>query len=238
MSYCVECGVKLAESEKVCPLCNTRVINPNHPDDIAAERPYPNSVELQMRGLNRRELAWIVFMFLLLPVGATVIIDLLTGSEPFRLGWSIFVIGAGVLLGIWTLMPIIFNKASVYLHVGLDFLAVAGYLAVIAWQINDWSWCLYLGIPIVLATALAVCAMIAVVRSGRLKPLTRAACTCIVIGFYIVALELIIDYTTIGIPTIKWSIYAFVPLLFVSLLLFYISRKPRLMDELKRRLFV
>ena len=29
MSYCVNCGVKLASSERVCPLCNTKVINPN-----------------------------------------------------------------------------------------------------------------------------------------------------------------------------------------------------------------
>ena len=28
MSYCVNCGVKLKNSEKVCPLCNTEVINP------------------------------------------------------------------------------------------------------------------------------------------------------------------------------------------------------------------
>ena len=28
MSYCVNCGVKLKQSEKVCPLCNTKVINP------------------------------------------------------------------------------------------------------------------------------------------------------------------------------------------------------------------
>ena len=29
MSYCVNCGVRLAKSEHACPLCNTKVINPN-----------------------------------------------------------------------------------------------------------------------------------------------------------------------------------------------------------------
>ena len=29
MSYCVQCGVKLENSLKKCPLCNTPVINPN-----------------------------------------------------------------------------------------------------------------------------------------------------------------------------------------------------------------
>ena len=32
MSYCVNCGVKLKNSEKKCPLCNTKVINPNKID--------------------------------------------------------------------------------------------------------------------------------------------------------------------------------------------------------------
>jgi|GEM_PF-114717 len=238
MSYCVECGVKLAESEKICPLCNTRVINPNRPEESSAERPYPSQVELQIRGLNRRELAWIIFLFLLLPVGATVIIDLLTGTEPFRLTWSVIVIGAGALLGVWTLVPTIFTRLNLYLHIAVDFLAVAGFLSVIAWNMGDWSWCLNLGIPIVIATGIAVCAMTAIVRSKRLQPLTRAACSCIVVGIYIVALELIIDHASMGIFAISWSIYAFVPLLFVALLLFFISRRPALMDELKRRLFV
>ena len=29
MSYCVECGVKLEQSLKICPLCQTPVVNPN-----------------------------------------------------------------------------------------------------------------------------------------------------------------------------------------------------------------
>ena len=33
MSYCVNCGVKLKQFEKVCPLCNTKVINPNNLKD-------------------------------------------------------------------------------------------------------------------------------------------------------------------------------------------------------------
>lgn len=239
MSYCVECGVKLADSEPVCPLCNTKVINPNRtsvPDQT--DRPYPSIVERQINGLNRRELAWLVSIFILLPVGATVIIDLLTGEQPFSLTWSIIVMGAGALLSVWTLIPIIFKNIKLYTAIALDFLAIAGFLAVIALYVGDWDWCLKLGIPIVICTGIAVCTIIAVARSLRLRPVTRAALVCIIIGLYIVALELVIDFATIGYLVIRWSIYAIVPLLFLALLLFYISRKPSLLDELKRRLFV
>ena len=29
--YCIKCGVELADSEKVCPLCATRVFHPEMP---------------------------------------------------------------------------------------------------------------------------------------------------------------------------------------------------------------
>ena len=31
MSYCVHCGVKLSDAEKVCPLCGTEVIDVHRP---------------------------------------------------------------------------------------------------------------------------------------------------------------------------------------------------------------
>lgn len=239
MSYCVECGVRLADSEAVCPLCNTKVINPNNPSgSTTADRPYPSNIEQQITGLKRRELAWVLMFFLLLPVGATVIIDLLTGSSPFALNWSLIVIGAGALLGVWILVPLLFSHINLYAAIAVDFLAVAGFLAIIAVYAGSWEWCLKLGIPIAICTGITVCVIAAIIRSARLRPLTRAALSFITLGVYIVALELIIDYASYGYLAIRWSVYVIVPLLFVALLLFYISRKPRLMDELRRRLFV
>ena len=29
--YCIKCGVELADSERVCPLCGTRVFHPDLP---------------------------------------------------------------------------------------------------------------------------------------------------------------------------------------------------------------
>ena len=38
--YCIKCGVELADSEKVCPLCGTRVFHPDLPLPDG-EAPYP-----------------------------------------------------------------------------------------------------------------------------------------------------------------------------------------------------
>lgn len=37
MSYCVNCGVELDASAKICPLCNTPVINPKVLEQAAKE---------------------------------------------------------------------------------------------------------------------------------------------------------------------------------------------------------
>lgn len=38
--YCIKCGVELADSEKVCPLCGTRVFHPDLPRS-ESEAPFP-----------------------------------------------------------------------------------------------------------------------------------------------------------------------------------------------------
>lgn len=38
--YCVKCGVELADSQRVCPLCGTRVFHPDIPR-TPADPPYP-----------------------------------------------------------------------------------------------------------------------------------------------------------------------------------------------------
>ena len=54
MSYCVNCGVKLAPSEKKCPLCGVPVVNPRDPWVEPSHRPYPKQVERVMHRIDRR----------------------------------------------------------------------------------------------------------------------------------------------------------------------------------------
>ena len=68
MSYCVNCGVKLKESEKVCPLCNTKVINPNNlkTEFIPA---YSQNIE-KTKKVNKKYLCFLITIILM---GVTII---------------------------------------------------------------------------------------------------------------------------------------------------------------------
>ena len=47
--YCIKCGVELADSEKICPLCGTRVFHPDLPCGNG-EPPYPPAEHSQRGG--------------------------------------------------------------------------------------------------------------------------------------------------------------------------------------------
>ena len=65
MSYCVNCGVELDASAKICPLCNTPVINPKVLEQAAKENyrepetPFPQE-KGQVEAVKRKELGVLV----------------------------------------------------------------------------------------------------------------------------------------------------------------------------------
>ena len=81
MSYCVNCGVELADSEKYCPLCHTEVINPRSPYKEPSEFPYPRQIERIASHIDRRFFASISTFILLLPAFITILCDLLTDAS-------------------------------------------------------------------------------------------------------------------------------------------------------------
>ena len=87
--YCIKCGVKLADSEKACPLCGTV---PFHPDFTAeqGEPLYPPD-RYPKQQVNRKGILGVVTILLLMPVLITLICDL---SLHNRVTWSGYVMGA------------------------------------------------------------------------------------------------------------------------------------------------
>lgn len=127
MSYCVNCGVELDKSLKVCPLCSTPVINPN---DIVIEETvttYPveqmETIVKKLRLLSANLVTSIfVTALLLCPLCNFVISDKLT--------WSKYVIPSIVLAWCFAVPPIVIRKKTFIKCVIIDFLSSSVYLAV------------------------------------------------------------------------------------------------------------
>ena len=74
--YCIKCGVELAESEKKCPLCNTKVYHPDiEIEDVPG--PYPE-FHSESERVNRAGVLFIITMFFAL---AFILSFLSTGEQ-------------------------------------------------------------------------------------------------------------------------------------------------------------
>ena len=89
--YCIKCGVELADSEKVCPLCGTRVYHPDI-EIKTTEPPFPE-YKLREPRMNLRGIMFIVTMIFAALIVQLVIcnISISNASE-----WSGYAIGAAV----------------------------------------------------------------------------------------------------------------------------------------------
>ena len=92
--YCINCGVKLADSQKKCPLCGTVVFHPDLPqpdgEPLYPAGRYPGTK------VNRHGVLAIITAIFLLPLLVTLRVDMqITGAVT----WSGYVMGAIILGG-------------------------------------------------------------------------------------------------------------------------------------------
>ena len=102
MSYCVNCGVGLDPSAKTCPLCGTPAWHP----ELDAPPYFPaNSAAVQPA--SRREAAILLTAML---VSVSLCCGLLNLFLPTDRPWSLYVIGAAVMLWVWFALPMVLQR--------------------------------------------------------------------------------------------------------------------------------
>lgn len=117
MSYCVNCGVELAPSEPVCPLCHTEVQNPRQPFDRKAPQPFPARLDLFRPQSDRGFIAAILTLVLLLPAAICLACDVAYTSSA---GWSMLVIGAVAMLWVFIVPALFIRRHPILFGLILD----------------------------------------------------------------------------------------------------------------------
>ena len=92
--YCIKCGVELADSERVCPLCGTRVFHPDLPCG-QGEPPYPPADHPRHEEVSRIGVLFVISVCMLLPAVITVLCDWRINGT---IVWSGFAVGGLLLL--------------------------------------------------------------------------------------------------------------------------------------------
>lgn len=145
MSYCVNCGVELEPDAQRCPLCHTPVVNPVCPVEESISPNFP-AQRREVEPVNRREAAVLLSALYGVVGVCCVLLNLLFWRDGMP--WAMIVAGACAMLWVWTVPPLLLRRVHSIVLLGLDLLAVAGLLWLIALAVDGLNWLGRLALPI------------------------------------------------------------------------------------------
>ena len=233
MSYCVNCGVELAPSERVCPLCGVEVANPRQPYDPNAPKPFPARLDIFAPTDNRGFLSLIITIVLSLPAAICLACDV---AYTHGAGWSMLVIGAMAMLWVF-IVPALYIRRHAVLVLGvLDTAALWGYLWIVEHFAAKGTWLMQLALPLVVLVDILFVIDYFLMTKVVFARLKRAALAVATVPFFLVGLECCLDRYLDGRISLSWSFLVSVPCLLFALLLLVLNRRERFKKEMRKRL--
>lgn len=233
MSYCVNCGVKLDPSLKRCPLCNTPVVNPN--DLAAIQQPIPPFPQEkgQVEVVRRKDLAILLSTSL---IAASVVCGLLNLFVFRESLWSLYVIGACVVVWVLAVPAVIYTRMPIYGSILCDGLAIALYEFMIGFNTADHSWFFGLALPITILCTLAALLFAFLMRRVSSAFLMTGLYFFVEAALLCVGIELLIrSYLTLPLQ-LTWSAVVLAICAVIVITLVTILSRTRLRNAVRRRL--
>ena len=231
MPYCVHCGVELDATAVFCPLCHTPVHDPAQPVDTQSPPPFPTQ-RGEVPPVSRQELALLLTAMLTCVAVCCGILNLFLRPDT---GWSLYVIGAAVMLWLWLVPPLLARGMHLLLRLVLDIAAVALYLYLIALNLGGMNWYLGLAAPIILWGGAVILLLGLVLRVYRRSILTTVTILIGSLGVFLVGVELLVDRWRFGCWEPAWSLVVLTICVGLMIPLIVIRRVPSLREEARRR---
>lgn len=233
MSYCVNCGVELDPTCAVCPLCNTRVVNPAQPVDRESPTPFP-ARKGDAAPAGRSDVALLISIILAVTGCVCGLLNLLVFRQNH---WSLYVIGGCLLLWVFFL-PVFFQRISPYVSFPLDGAGIAMYFGLIAWLHPGNGWYTAMALPL---TALATAMILVFTLWIRQIHGSILSCSALVLGetaLYTAAVELLLCRMRQIPPGLTWSAIVLTCCTVIDAALITIIRRSRLREEVRRRMHI
>ena len=228
--YCIKCGVKLADTEKKCPLCNTVVYHPDM-DSPKGEPLYPEN-RIPPNTSGRKALCGAVIILFMIPLLACFLADLFFGSG---IGWFGYVAGALAVVYVAIALPAWFEHPNPVIFLPCDFVAAGLYLHYICYLLEgDWFWSFAL--PLTVGACLIFCTMVTLLRYVRKGKLYIIGGSLMGLGAYLLMLEHLLK-VAFGIPFMGWSVYPMTVLVLLGGLLIYLAINRSARELIARKLF-
>lgn len=232
MSYCVNCGVELDASLKSCPLCNTPVINPSELEKIAKHSPYSKE-RGQVDTVRRKDLAILSTIVLVATAVCCLLLNLFVFSGSL---WSLFIIGACLLVYVLLIPVMLYVRFPIYIYLLFDGIATGIYLFLITFNTGDDRWFLELALPILALVVILVEIFALLLHSFPISFTTTALYFFLEVAILCPGLELLIcRYLDMPLH-LRWSAVVITICAVIVVALVTILSRERLRNAARRRL--
>ncbi|MBR4295849.1 MAG: hypothetical protein IKT56_03310 [Clostridia bacterium] len=228
--FCINCGVKLADTEKTCPLCNTAVYHPDLKQNEA--RPLYPTGKIPKTKAKSKAFNGAVIILVLIPMLVCFLCDLQTDGV---LNWFGFVVG-GLLLGyIMFALPFWFKNPNPVIFVPCAFVAAIVYLLYIN-LVTGGDWFLSFVFPIAGGCCVIVSTVVTLLRYLKKGKLYIFGGMFIAFAGLILLIEFLLDIT-FGLSFVGWSVYPLAVLSLFGGMLIYLAINHSAREMMERKLF-
>ena len=232
--YCVNCGVKLADTEKVCPLCGIRAYHPDIQRQTIAPLYAEKHSSTNFHHVNTKAAHIVITTAFALAIISFLLIDWQIQGD---ISWGGIVSGAVALLYVLIILPTWFRKANPVVFSSIDFVATGLYLWYVN-QVTDGDWFLSFAFPVTGVMAIiviTVTTLLCYVGRGKLYIFGGAF---ILLGFFMPLLELLIYITFEISKFFGWSLYPALVFVAVGGLLIFLAINRRAREVMERKFFI
>lgn len=232
MSYCVNCGVELDVTASACPLCNTKVYNPNQPPATDVPTPYA-TVKGHSEPVKVKEFA--ILMSIVLVV--TSLVCFFLNTFTIQIGhWSYYVVGICAMLWVF-MIPLFFpQKTNVYVQLVLNGISIALFLGLVSYLHPGNHWYTHIALPVVgFGTFLLEIIFVFTVKM-KSSMLVKTAVFIAAIAIFCMSVELVIDLHMKGYFYLKWSAIVAACAFVIDIVLLCIGLLEGVRAELRRRM--
>lgn len=228
----MKCGVKLADTEKVCPLCKTKVY---HPDILQGEgNPlYPENVYPEEKGSGYWLQALLSIAFVL-PMVIVFLCDMQFGGG---LDWSGYVIGALIMGYVIAVLPSWFKNPNPVIFVPCSFLAVGLYLLYVNLAVEG-NWFMSFAFPVVGVIALIVTTVVVISRYVKGGKLFLYGGASIALGGFMLLMEYLMSITFAKVYFVGWCWYPLVFLVLLGGFLIFLGICTPARETMERKFFI
>lgn len=230
--YCINCGVKLADTEMCCPLCGTEVFHPDLKRE-EVEPLYPQHREPAPQVNSRAaQIVWTTMTLMALLI--TLLCDLQINA---KVTWSGLVAGGLLVFYVIGILPFWFRRPNPVIFVPCGFASVGLYLLYIN-LVAGGGWFLSFAFPVTGYISIVITAVVALLKylkRGRLFIFGGAG---IALGVFMPLMEFLICLTFDRPRFVGWSLYPLIALVLLGAMLIFLAIYRPARETMERKFFL